>query len=289
LGRWKDRLYQRLYRRTLLNTFELSEERVPQYLARLNRYRPEVIVAYGLSLYAFARALAERGLKPYSPRSIIVGAEKIHPFQRALIEQVFGAPVFETYGSREVMLMGAECAKHEGMHLTMENLLIEILDDDGRPTPAGREGNVVVTDLYNYGMPFIRYANGDRAVAGWGTCSCGRGLPTLKEVVGRRTDMVHTPDGRHISGVFFPHLLKDFPAIRRFLVVQDRPDHLELRMVVAPAWSETDRCQLERCVRQMIGPQMGLDLRTVGEIPLTPGGKQPVVLNVCGEARTHGH
>src|SRR5207249_9066595 len=100
---------------------------------------PDVIVAYTNPLYALARSLEDQGLKAISPRSIIVGAEKLHPFQRALIERVFGAPVFETYGSREFMLIGAECDRHEGLHLTTENLLVEVLDDDGRPTPEGAE------------------------------------------------------------------------------------------------------------------------------------------------------
>jgi phenylacetate-CoA ligase len=278
---WKDNFYNALYRRCLLNTFGVSDENTTRYLDRLNRYRPKVIVAYAHSLYVFARALAERGLKPFSPRSIIVGAEKLHPFQRELIQQVFQAPVFETYGSREVMLMGAECDRHEGMHLTVDNLLIEVLDDDGRPTPDGQEGNVVVTDLYNVGMPFVRYANGDRAVAGWRTCSCGRGLPLLQEVVGRRSDMVHTPDGRHISGVFFPHLMKDFPAVKHFLVVQDRPDHLDIHLVVDSRWDDQSRDLLEASLRKGIGPTMELGLRTVDRIPLTLAGKHRVVLNLC--------
>src|SRR2546423_8189267 len=105
--------------------------------------------------------LADKKVTPHSPKSILVGAEKLHPFQRELIERVFGAPVFETYGSREFMLIGAECDRHDGLHLTAEQLLVEVLEDDGSPTPQGEEGNVVVTDLYNYGMPFIRYATGD--------------------------------------------------------------------------------------------------------------------------------
>jgi phenylacetate-CoA ligase len=280
--RLKDHLYHRLYRRVVLNTFELSEERMPQYLRRLNSYRPDVIVAYAHSLYTFARSLGERGLRPFSPKSIVVGAEKLYPFQRELIEKVFEAPVFETYGSREFMLMSSECDRHEGMHLTAENLLVEVLDNDGRPTPEGEQGNVVVTDLYNYGMPFVRYTNGDRAVAGRGACSCGRGLPLLREVVGRRTDIVHTPDGRHITGLYFPHLIKEFPAIKRFLVVQDRPDHVDVRLVLGPTWSDADRRLLDRGIRDVLGTQVHFDITPVDEIPPTSSGKQPVVLNLCG-------
>lgn len=276
---WKDRLYHALYRRRIANCFELSEERVPWFVADLNRYRPDCIVAYANPLYSFARALDERRIRPFSPKSIVVGAEKLHDFQRELIERVFRAPVFETYGSREFMLIGAECDRHSGLHLTMENLLVEILDDDGQPTPDGEEGNVAITDLTNYGMPFIRYLNGDRAIAGFDTCSCGRGLPLLKKVVGRRLDVLTTPDGRHVPGEFFPHLLKEIPAIRRFQVVQNDPGTIELRLVVNADWTDGARERIEREVRGIIGAAVRLELNVVDDIPLTAAGKLQVVVN----------
>jgi phenylacetate-CoA ligase len=275
---WKDRLYNRLQRRLILNSFDLTEERVPEFLRQLNRYGPDVIVAYTNPLYVFARALDEQGIQPFAPKALVVGAEKLHPFQRTLIERVFQAPVFETYGSREFMLIGAECDRHEGLHLTTENLLVEVLDDEGRPTPAGQEGNIVITDLYNYGMPFVRYANGDRAVAGWGTCSCGRGLPLLHSVVGRRLDVLETSEGRLIPGEFFPHLVKDYPAIRRFQVVQKEPDHIELRVVLGEGWKEQSRQALEAEVRKVVGPEVRFDFLPVTDIPLSPAGKLQVVL-----------
>jgi phenylacetate-CoA ligase len=287
LGRWKDSLYHRLYRRKMLNSFDLAESRVPEFLAVHNGYRADVVVAYTNPLYQFARWLEDWGTKPYSPRALIVGAEKLYDFQRELIERVFGAPVFETYGSREFMLIAAECDRHEGLHLTSEYLLVEVVDDDGTPTPIGREGNLVVTDLYNYGMPFIRYLTGDRAVAGWTTCSCGRGLPLMQPPLGRRLDILCTPDGRRLPGEFFPHLLKDFPAVRRFQVVQDQTDHVELRLVADATWGEADRIAVETIVREALGPRMRFDLSRVGDIPLTGAGKLRVVVNKCAGSEVH--
>ena len=183
--------------------------------AALKRYRPDVIVASQSP--EFARFRPGRPGPVFTPLDHH-RAEKLHPFQRTLIERVFQAPVFETYGSRDA-LIGAECERHAGLHLSQENLYVGIVDDDGQPTPAGEEGNVVITDLFNLGMPFIRYLNGDRAKAGWTLCA-GRGLPLLRQVVGRRLDTLRTPDGRSIPGELFPHLLKDFPLVRRFQVAQ---------------------------------------------------------------------
>ena len=282
--RFKERAYQAIYRRNVLNCFDLSEERVAEFLRRWNRYRPQAVVAYTGALYTFARQLDERGLRPHAPRSIVVGAEKLHDFQRELIERVFGAPVFETYGSREFMLIGAECDRHRGLHLTSEHLVVEVLDDDGRPVPDGGEGNVVIADLFNYGMPFVRYANGDRAVAGWGECPCGRGLPLLRKVVGRQLDVIHTPDGRSVPGEFFPHMMKDFAPVRRFVVVQEAPDRLEIRVVRSRPWASGERESLVQRTRETVGNSIRIELNEVDDIPLTGVGKQRVVINRCTPA-----
>lgn len=276
---WKDRLFNAIQRRKVVNSFALSEETVPQILRELNRYRPDVVVAYTGALYQFARSLAERNLRPYSPRSLVVGAEQLHGFQRELIESVFAAPVFETYGSREFMLIGAECSEHRGLHLTAEQLYVEILDDDGQPAADGQVGNVVITDLYNYGMPFIRYAIGDQAVAGFTSCPCGRGLPLLQAVSGRRLDALRTPDGRAVPGEFFPHLMKDYAGIRQFQVVQPALDQLELRVVLAPTWTAAQQQHLLEQVARTMGPHVVVQWQAVPAIELTRAGKHRVVVS----------
>jgi phenylacetate-CoA ligase len=279
LHRWKDYLFHRMHNRLILNSFELGEASRASFLDQWNRYQPDHVVAYTSALYSLARMVAQRGFKAKAPKSIIVGAEKLYLFQRELIEEVFQAPVFESYGCREVMLIGAECDRHEGLHVTMENLVVEILGDDGNPAPPGEAGNVVLTDLFNYGMPFIRYANGDRAVASREMCPCGRGLPLLHGVVGRRLDVLVTPDDRRVPGEFFPHFMKDFPSVHRFQVVQEAIDRIELRVVLDAPLRDDEQGLLHSEVRQVLGPRVQFDLRVVDSIPLTAAGKQQVVVN----------
>lgn len=279
-GAWKHRklrLYDALYHRATESCFDLCDAQLPRLHASLGRTRPDAIVGYTNALYAFARMLEQRGLVPYAPKAVVVGAEKLHGFQRELIERIFRAPVYETYGSREFMLMGAECSAHAGLHQTTEQLLIEVLDDDGQPVPVGTEGNVVVTDLTNRGMPFIRYANGDRAIASAAACSCGRGLPMLASVTGRRLDVLRTTDGRRLPGEFFPHLLKELANVQRFQVVQDRLESVQLR-VVAPGWTAEQGDWLRRELAA-VAPSLHLEIEEVAEIPLTAAGKLQVVVN----------
>lgn len=278
--RIKTDLHHRFDNHRIVSCFEFTPDKMRSHFDQMNRYRADVIVAYTNPLYEFARYLQRESLTPIAPKSIIVGAEKLHPFQRELIESTFRAPIFETYGSREFMLIGAECEKHCGLHLSMENLLVEVLNDDSTPTPAGAEGNVVITDLFNYGMPFIRYVNGDRAIAGFDLCSCGRGLPLLKQVVGRQLDTLDTPDGRKIPGEFFPHLIKDYPSIRRFQVIQETVQEIKLKLVVDGGnLTLSERERLLTDIRRCAGTVVDLQLQLVDEIPLTKAGKLKVVVH----------
>lgn len=286
----KETLYDRhLYRRDVLNSFGLNTQSVDAYVRRINRYRPTAIVSYSNPLYCLARLIEQRGLPVHAPKSILVGAEKIHDFQREQIERVFNAPVYETYGSREFTLIGAECEHHTGLHLTMENLLTEIVDDDGSPTPDGQEGNVVITDLTNFAMPFVRYAIGDRAIAGLGTCRCGRGLPLLSKVVGRRLDVLVTAEGGRIAGEFFPHLIKHHSSVLQFQVIQPKLDLVELRIVVDSHWTPEKHGLLQKEVGEAMGPSTQVIIHELESIPLTAAGKLQVVVSHVKLDATQGN
>jgi phenylacetate-CoA ligase len=136
----------------------------------------------------------------------------------------------------------------------------------------------VIERLRRDGMPFIRYATGDRAVAGNGLCSCGRGLPLLGEVPGRQLDVLTTPDGRPVPGEFFPHLLKDFPAVRRFQVVQDVAEEILLRLVLTETTEDVPP-RIEMAVRSIVGEAVRLRIERVDDTPLTRSGKLRVVVN----------
>jgi phenylacetate-CoA ligase len=281
LGKMKEYIYSRcLHRRDVMNCFELSANSTPAFINRINRFHPKVIVAYTNPLYYLARQVSERGLKVHSPQSIIVGAEKLHSFQRRLIEDVFRARVFETYGSREFTLIASECESHGGLHITAENLIVEIVDQDWKPTPEGIEGQILITDLTNYALPLIRYAIGDRGIASSRSCDCGRGLPMLERVVGRQLDIIRTADGKHLAGEFFPHLIKDYAPIQQFQVTQTSIDSLNLRLVTDHRWDDQMHRKLQENIRNAIGPKTLLCIDRVESIPLSPSGKLCVVKGI---------
>jgi phenylacetate-CoA ligase len=164
---------------------------------------------------------------------VICGAEAVLEADRAMLARAFGSGIFETYGSRETMLMAAECEAHDGMHLSEENLVVELVKD-GREAAAGESGDVVVTDLHNFGMPMIRYVNGDLArFAGPGRCPCGRTLSKLEAVDGRRADMMIDKDGNVVPGIVFHVLFSDarVELVKQFQAIQAQNGAVVLKVV----------------------------------------------------------
>lgn len=284
LARLKRGLHRGLMGQIYLDCFDMTPAQMERAIKVISRFRPACLVAFTSAALILARHAKARGWRPpASLRSLIVGAEALHAPGRQALEAAFGCPVFETYGSREFMLMAAECPMHQGLHLSMENLYIEILAE-GRPAQPGQVGQVVVTDLHNSAQPFIRYQNGDLASLAQGICPCGRTLPRLAGVEGRILDQLTGPDGRRLSGTIFPHLLKDFAAIESFQAQQDRLDHLTLRLVLRAPLADDQRRQIARAVGGAL-PGVEIAIQVVERIPPTPSGKHRVTIGLGQEDR----
>lgn len=279
LGKLKDKLYHKVLRQQILNCFRLTQKNAATYVEEINAFKPRVIISYVGPLCALAQYIGDNGLKCWSPESVITAAEPLYPYQRELLERTFGCPVFNTYGCREFMLIGAECPQHNGFHLNIDHLVVEVLDDEGRPCANGESGDIAITDLHNYGMPFLRYKLGDRGTLTDTVCSCGRGLPLLESVDGRRLDMIRTPDGHMLPGEFFPCLLDEVKGIERFQVVQERIDHLTINIVKDPRCEITVMPFLQRELNKTFGESTAVDFKFVNDIPLASSGKSRVTIS----------
>ena len=283
--RLKTKAFDAVMGRRVLSCFEMNRDNLGEFVAEIDRYRPAVIVGYTGALETIAGRIASHGGAKWAPQSVITAAEMLSTHQRELLQASFRAPVFHTYGCREFMLIGAECAEHRGYHASADHLVIEVADDAGRTVHDG-PGSVVITDLHNYGMPLVRYANGDliRANSSGSRCPCGRGLPLIGAVEGRRLDMLTTPDGRFIPGEFFPHLLKDVPSIEAFQVRQTRPDQLVVLIVKSNDITPAIWAYLRTAMDKVVGRDMTVEFRMVDDIPLTPSGKRRVAVRVFESA-----
>ncbi|WP_437778718.1 phenylacetate--CoA ligase family protein [Sorangium sp. So ce1097] len=274
----KRSLHEAVLRKKMISAFDLSDRRLAAFLDEIARYRPQLIVGYTGALYQAARyALAEGRALP-APRGVVTSAERLFAHQREAIERAFGAPVFDRYGCRELMLIAAECERHAGKHINMEGVYVELLRD-GRHALPGEAGEVVVTDLVCRSMPLIRYKNQDVAIAAGAPCGCGRGLPMLASVEGRVLDLLVGPDGELLAGELFPHLIKDQPTIARYQVYQDRSRAITVRLVPGKGFQPETARLIERTVRQHLGERAEVCVQLVDDIPLTSGGKHRVTLS----------
>jgi phenylacetate-coenzyme A ligase PaaK-like adenylate-forming protein len=229
----KIRIDRRLRRETFFDSMKQDEAARRAALDILRRTRPEVIVCYTQSCAQFARWIVDHGLRDWDDIPVICGAEAVLPGDRAILSKAFGPNIFETYGSRETMLMAAECEQHAGMHLSQENLVLEIVAG-GKAAGPGQTGDVVVTDLHNYGMPMIRYVNGDVALSpSKERCACGRGLARLERVDGRRAATLLDKEGNGVPGIVFHVLFSDArrELVRQFQAVQSSNGQVVLKIV----------------------------------------------------------
>lgn len=268
--------------RIRFSAFAFDEHDLDRYWTKCVSFRPRYLYGYASMLEEFARFVDRRSYngRGLALKAIVSTSEVLSETQRTLISTVFGAPVQNEYGCGEVGPIAYECPDG-GLHIMSDNLVVELLRDDGSQAAEGEAGEVVVTDLNNRAMPLLRYALGDYGIVGK-PCVCGRTFPTLERIWGRAYDFVQTPAGRRYHGEFFMYYFEDLRAdgidVRKFKIVQDRPDHIRIEVVLPPeSDAATDRRIASRLAERL--PEMGMSVHRVPAIERLPSGKTQVILN----------
>jgi phenylacetate-CoA ligase len=205
-------------------------------------------------------------------RVAFVTSERLYDEQRQVISEVFGCPVANGYGGRDAGFIAHECPKG-GMHITAEDIVLELIDRDGQPVPDGEPGEIVVTHLATRGFPFIRYRTGDVAVRDGGRCACGRGLPMLREIQGRTTDFVVAADGTVMHGLALIYILRDLPGLRAFKVVQHDLQRTSVQLVPGPGFDPACEATIVDGFRKRLGATVAVDVQRVEAIAPEKSGK----------------
>ena len=258
-----------------LNSFKMTEEDMGLYIKIINSYKPDLISGYAGSLYELCRYAERKNMAVYTPKVVASAAETLRDEMRQKIEAVFGTKLYDFYGSREAASIAGEC-KYGLMHMFMFNNYVEILDNNNQLVSEGEEGKVIVTNLHNYSMPFIRYEIGDMAVFGPERCKCGNPLPTLKKITGRITDHFVKEDGTIIPAEFFIHLIgvvcnKGF--IKKFQVIQEEYKRIKLLIILEGTISESEKRDIEDKIKLVMENDCKIVWEFVDEIPKTESGK----------------
>jgi phenylacetate-CoA ligase len=278
---WKNRVRNLRDNVSWFDCFRLSPEILLAHHARLNRLRPDCVIAYGGALAELARVVEGSGQPPRYPRiAFVTGAEKVWAHERERIERVFGVPVWERYGSRDVGLMAFQAQRDagDGFDVDWPNMLVE-------PETSDPESAILVTKLHADAFPMLRYRIGDRARFP-APSRPGHPAVRLAEILGRELEMIRIGEDRWLSGANFPHMFKDYP-VTDFQVHQHADGSVEVRIVptAATTWTADVRSRFDRALHTILG-DTPTTVRFVGEIPRTVSNKRrPVISELARRPR----
>lgn len=271
-------------RALLLSTVHLTDSNIPLYLDALERWQPRYLSGYPSAIALLAHYAARQRRKLEIP-AVLTSAETLLPEQRDLIESAFSARVYDQYGQTEMQSFWFEC-RYRRMHAHPLFGVTEILLPNGKPAAAGEFGDVVLTGLINRAMPLIRYRIGDRAAwSGEDRCPCGRSMPIISAIEGRREDYLFSPQ-RGWVGRLDP-ALKGVSGVMECQFRQRLPDQIEVLCVAAADYSPVAQIQLEKNLQDRLGDAMKIQFRLVDQIPRGANGKFRAV--VCELDRNRFH
>lgn len=229
---WKWKLYEQgLMRRYNAGAGQLSERVLASFAEKLNRHRPRIIFGYAATIGIFADYLQTRNRPFHKPERLIVTAEPITEEIREKMEEIFGCPVTEHYGSRDIGMVAAQCDEGHRLHFHPAACYPEFIY--AGETLGGSMYKLVITDLLNRGMPMIRYDTEDCVLLDEGPCACGSWYPSVRKVLGRAVDNFAMPDGSFVTGIAvtaaIARIQEGFFQIRQIQLIQKGIQHFHLR------------------------------------------------------------
>lgn len=238
----------------------------------LCRLQPDYLLTYPSNLAALTDWRQRDGRRLAGLREVRTMGETVTPRLRQLCREVWQAKLVDVYTSQEVGYMALQCPEHEHYHIQAENVLLEVLADDGTPCGPGESGRVVVTALHNFAAPLLRYEIRDYAEVG-PPCPCGRGLPVLKRLLGRQRNMLRLPTGGHRWPLFGFAGWGEVAEIRQFQFIQTGLDEIAAKLAVAQPLTPEQEGRLAAIINESLGYPFRFTFTYVAEIPQGPGGK----------------
>ena len=273
-------LRDRLVNQLVLNAFAMSSQRMEDYLDALQAWQPKCLYGYASSVALLAAHAETRPRKLRLPalRVVCTTGEPLYPHQRELIARIFGAPVANEFGSRDIGFTAHEAPGGQ-MLLMSESHIVEVLDEAGQPVAPGETGEAVITGLTSAAQPFIRYRTGDVLRLSSEPAAAGQGLHVIAEVTGRQTDFIVAADGRVMHALAVIYVLRAVPGIAQFKCVQHAPERMEVQIVADARWNETARHAVVTGLRARLGETLQVELRMLDEIPPEASGKHRYVVS----------
>ncbi|MEI6598328.1 MAG: AMP-binding protein, partial [bacterium] len=256
---------------SLLNvTAKLSEQ-----FEWLQREKPDYLISFPSNLLALVQYVQENGLKLPPVQHIRVVGETLTSATRKALVDAWGVPVVDMYTCEEVGYLAAQCPQADHFHVQSENVILEIVDDEGRACPVGVTGRVLITSLNNFATPLIRYEVGDYAEFG-PPCTCGRGLPVINRIHGRQRNRLIMPSGESLFPYLGEHgqILKETGVkVRQFQCVQHSIKSIEIKLVLERALNAEEQGRVTLMMQRHLGYPFEISYTFLPDIPRGPNGK----------------
>jgi len=244
---------------------------VKEQVRILRDFHPEIISGFSSSLFLIAKEIKKLGVR-ICPVGVFGTGDTLDRYTREFINSVFGVEMVDLFGCVELNRTAWECDRHEGYHMDIDSVVIEFIKD-GKPVSPGERGEIVYTCLYNYAMPLIRYAIEDIGIPAKDGCSCGRGLPLMESVEGRKDDFVITSDGRTVSPRLLSDLMKDVVGLDQYKIVQETPTKVIVQLVKGEDFSQNTISCMEKKLKGVLGDDISIKVEVRESIPKEPSGK----------------
>lgn len=238
----------------------------------LRRHRPNYLLTFPSNAAALADLALAGELELPELEEVQLVSEALDPQVRSRIRRAFGTKVTDLYSAQEVGYIALQCPEHDHYHVQAENVLVEVVDDDGRPCAAGQVGRVLVTALHNFEMPLIRYEIGDYAEAGE-ACACGRTLPVLRRILGRVRNMLVLPGGERRWPSLAAPFYRDIAPVVQHQIVQHDLQRVEARLVVERALTLAEEAALREVIVERLGHPFEVAFSYPARIERERGGK----------------
>jgi phenylacetate-CoA ligase len=282
-GRWRAALVDFACNRKRCSAFDFDDETLLRYHETLARFKPAYFYGYVSMLVQFAKFYQKRGLKPsYDLECIISTSEVLTLSHRTILESVFQTSVFDEYGCGELGTIAHEC-EHSNLHVSDENMILEILDGD-EPCGPNVPGEMVITELNNYAAPLIRYRTGDFASWSEDACPCGRSLSVISNVFGRAYDLLYSADGRVFHAEFMMYIFEEAKrrdlGIGQFQVVQTALDAFHMRIVPEENYGPNTEHFITQQITNSFHADAKVTFERVDEIRRERSGKLRVIVGL---------
>jgi phenylacetate-CoA ligase len=257
-----------------VSCFDPAEEQ----LQMLRTIRPDFIHGYPSSLALMGSVILEKGISDLKPRMVSTAAELLHKKEREIINAAFGVNLYDRYAARECGNIAWECDRHNGYHVNTDTMVVETVRDS-KPAEPGERGEVIVTNLHSYAMPFIRYRIGDIGIMSDQECACGVETPMMFAIEGRDEDFITLNDGRKISPMMITGTLDHVPGIRQFRVIQESMEEIIVLLAKGEGFMTETLQRAETGLRRILDAGINIKCHVLDDIPRESNGKVRAVIS----------